>query len=236
MTAINAEMTVAELVVDHPTRTRILEKLGIDFCCGGHKSLAEACAAKGLDPNTVVQTLNAFEALEPVEHDQQDWSKASLTSLIDHIVSTHHDFLREEMPRLNFLAEKVSQVHGPRHPNLYEVRSVYEGLYEELDSHLDKEEEVLFPVIRSLEAGGVDAQKMAVAAPIQVMGAEHDSAGRALAKLRELTDNYTTPADGCSSYRALMEGLLEMEQDLHQHIHLENNILFPRALALQQGA
>lgn len=206
----------------------------------------------------MVATLKAVEEVAEAEREAEagatDWTGSPLTELCDHIVATHHQYLYEELPRLEPLIAKVVDVHGERHPSLLEVQEVFGGLRDELVSHLMKEEQVLFPAIRQLEsgrtgvavgaAGTVETTKTArasglpfgsLANPIRVMEMEHDSAGRALVKIRELTDGYTPPADACNSYRSLLTALAKLEQDLHMHIHKENNILFPRVIAAEQG-
>lgn len=231
MSNITAQTTVGELVAKQPALMRVFERLGIDYCCGGKHTLAEAAAEKGLDVNTIVQTLQAMDGLGQVEPQEENWAEANLADLCDHIEKTHHVYLKEELPRLRFLVDKVTEVHGERHPSLRQVREVFHNLADELSSHTLKEERVLFPAIRQLVRG--NAVPMPVSAPIQVMINEHDSAGEALATLRRLTDNYTVPDDGCNSYQAMLEGLAQLEADTHRHISKENNILFPRAIALQ---
>lgn len=233
MNSITPQTTVGELVATQPALMRVFERLGIDYCCGGKRTLAEASEAKGLDVNTIVQTLQAMQDLGQGQQEEQNWANANLADLCDHIEQTHHAYLQEELPRLRFLVEKIADVHGDRHPELQEVKQVLFGLADELSSHLMKEEQILFPAIRQL-VGAKGTVPMPVSAPIQVMIDEHDSAGEALEKLRRLTNNYTTPADGCKTYRAAMEGLEQLETDLHRHISKENNILFPRAIALQE--
>lgn len=232
MSTIDANKTIAELVTADHGLTRVFERLGIDFCCGGKQTLAAVCAQKGLDVNSVVTTLNAVAGLEPASGGaNRDWTKATMTELCDHIEQTHHQYLKEELPRVTMLVNKIAGVHGANHPELAEVRQWFGRLSDELLGHLPKEERILFPAIRRMEqSGGEGAHVMA---PIQVMEAEHESAGQALEKLRELTHGYAVPADGCRTYQATMEALAEVERDTHQHIHLENNILFPRALAFK---
>lgn len=234
MTTINADTTVAQLVIEQPALTRIFDKLGIDYCCGGKKPLREACETRGLDPDTVVQTLNAFAAAGGAEADGTDWSRAGLAELCDHIGQTHHRYLAEELPRLGQLVNKVSRVHGGRHPHLHQVKEVFTELSEELLTHTQEEDANVFPLIRELEAGAEPAPET-VAALIEQMEADHDETGDALAMLRELTDGYTIPVDACGSYRAMLSGLEELERDTHQHIHKENNILFPRAIEKGQA-
>lgn len=225
--------TVGELVTEKPSRARVFERYGIDYCCGGKRPLAEACDRRGVDPKAVVQDLATAEA-EPVA-DERNWAEASLGELIDHIVDTHHAYLRRELPRLTPLVDKVTRVHGENHPELGECQAVFHGLRAELESHMMKEEQILFPLIAAMESSQrvETAHCGSVNNPIRVMQEEHDAAGAALARLRALSRDYTPPADACNTYRAVLDSLAELEADLHQHIHKENNILFPRAAALE---
>ena len=226
--------TVGELVAERPARARVFERFGIDYCCGGKLSLAEAAAQQSIDAAPVLAALREADQ-EPAGDDGQDWNQTSLAGLIDHILATHHDFLRRELPRLNALAEKVDQVHRASHPELTEVRQVFAEVRDELEMHMMKEERMLFPLIRNLEVTGSthDVFCGSVQHPIRVMEMEHQSAGSATETLRRLTGGYAAPADACNSYRALLAGLAEFETDLHLHVHKENNILFPRAVALE---
>ena len=224
---MNATSTVGALVAEQPTRSRVFEELGIDYCCGGKLSLAEACARKGLDPDEVSRRLASAEFVEQ----ETDWRAAPLAALCDHIVSTHHAFLHRELPRLRGLLTKLARVHGERHPELRDTLAVFGPFADELTAHMTKEERVLFPLIAGLESGAVP-RTPDVLQPIAVMEAEHDAAGRALEELGWLTDGYAVPADGCGTYRAAMAGLAELEADMHAHVHKENNILFPRAARL----
>jgi len=228
---LNQHDTVGDLVARNPQWAAAFERLGIDYCCGGHRPLDEACTQRGLKLDDVEAALSAVE--RPAE--ARDWRAESLTALADHIEQTHHVFLKSQLPRLTELIDKLVVVHGRRHGELADLREVFDGLRMELESHLQKEEIVLFPVIRKIEAtegpiefhcgGGLDG-------PISVMEAEHDAAAEALQRMGELTGGYATPADGCATYRTTMDALAAVERDLHEHIHKANNILFPRAQAL----
>lgn len=226
-------MTVGELVAERPNRARVFERLGIDYCCGGKATLTEASRGRGLDPKAVAAALREADKDGPA--DERNWSQASAAELAAHIVDTHHAYLRRELPRLALLVDKVAQVHGATHAELAEVREVFRDLEAEIGAHLWKEENILFPMIRAMEQSGtLEASHCgSVANPIRVMEFEHDNAGQALARLRALTADYAPPADACNSYRALLEGLVGLEADLHEHIHKENNILFPKAAALE---
>lgn len=227
---LDTQSTVGEWVVDRPSRSRVFEKLGIDYCCGGKQPLADACRDKGLAADEVVKDLLAVG--ESAGAADRDWSDAPLAELCDHIEATHHEYLRRELPRLGGLTEKVAKVHGPNHREMVELGEVFAGLEAELSDHMMKEEQILFPMIRKLEqaAGLPSFHCGSIANPIRVMELEHDSAGGALARMHELTCGYTCPPDACNTWRAMVDGLRQLEVDLHQHIHKENNILFPRAL------
>lgn len=233
MGTILPETTVGQLVAERPSRARVFQKFGIDFCCGGKRPLSEACAERGLEAQSVVEALEAADSAAPAN--EPDWTTAPLTGLIANIVERHHVYLRNELPRLAGMAARVRDVHGPRHPELVELYEVYAGLKAELDMHMMKEERILFPLIEAMETSGLDAgfHCGSVQNPITVMEHEHDSAGHALEQLRALTGGYTPPPDACNTYRALLAGLAELESDLHEHIHKENNILFPRAAELE---
>lgn len=225
---------VSQLVTDRPERFRVFEKWGIDYCCGGKGPLGEACAAQGLDADAVVADLAASDARVP-EEAEGDWATATIPDLVENIVSTHHAYLQQALPELRKLSAQVVAAHAERHPELAEVREVLLGLAAELDSHLMKEEQILFPLCLQLSQASTlpESHCGTVQNPIRVMEFEHDSAGRALARLRELTADYTPPADACPTYRAFLQTLAELEVDLHRHIHKENHILFPRAIALE---
>lgn len=223
--------TVGELVAERPGRSRVFEAHKIDFCCGGKRMLEEACAKSGTPLEEILAGLAAQDA--KAAEDADDVGGLPLPKLIDHIVATHHAYLREELPRLEGMAGKVAKVHGDMEPRLHEVRDVFNGLAAELAAHLGKEEAILFPMVKRLAAGELPAGQAAfLDGPVGVMEAEHNSAGMALERLRILTDGHTPPEWACNTYRAFFSGLDDLERDLHRHIHKENNILFPRALAL----
>ena len=225
---ISPDTTVADLVTDRPARARIFERLGIDYCCGGDHSLAEAARKNDLDPETVVQMLDAAtDASSPV--DATDWTDAALGDLIDHIESTHHEYLRRELPRLERLLTRVAQAHGAQVPWTHDVLDVFLDLKTDLEKHMQSEEKQVFPSIRRLaeqEADDIDQDG------IEQMIDEHDEAGAALEQLRDLSNDFTPPENACPKFRAAMDGLRELEVDMHQHVHKENNILFPRARSL----
>ncbi len=225
--------TVGELVAERPGRSRVFEAHKIDFCCGGKRMLEEACAKNGAPLKQVLAGLAAYDAGAAKAGD--DAGTLSLPDLVDHIVETHHAWLRKELPRLEGLAEKVAKTHGDAEPRLHEVRAVFLALQAELTAHLGKEEAILFPMVKRLAAGSLPAGQAALLdGPMNVMEAEHDSAGLALGRLRDLTDGHTPPEWACNTYRAFFSGLDDLERDLHLHIHKENNILFPQARALAE--
>lgn len=229
------ETTVGELVARRPSRSRVFEKLGIDYCCGGKKPLSEACADKGIDAGTVLTILLAAE--EGAMSAEQNWASATLADLSRHIEQTHHVYLKRELSRLGAIVHKVAAVHGDHHPWLAEFERVYTRFATEMAAHMMKEEKVLFPLIRSLESGtpGPTANcGHGVGNPIRVMEHEHDDAAQSLARMRELSAGFTPPADACNTFRAMLAGLGELEADTHRHVHKENNILFPRAIELEQ--
>jgi len=227
--------TVREIALEQPTSIRVFEHYGIDYCCGGRKPLAEACAASNLDVDVVLA------ALERAAQGSEDWPKASLEALSSHIVATHHAYVKCELPRLAVLAEKVVRRHGDTQAELPLIQAKLAQLDEELTQHLAKEEVTLFPYVvkleRAFESGGVMPHGCfgTVANPIAMMTAEHDAAGGLMTEIRDLSHYFTTPTGACPTYHAFYDGLREFEQDLHQHIHLENNILFPRAIEMERG-
>ncbi len=238
MTAI-AEKTVRELALESSTATRVFEKLGIDYCCGGDQSLEEACRTAGRSVNEVQSALDA--AVRQGNVPDRDWQREPLADLIGHISATHHKFVRSEIDRLVPLFNKVCGVHGKNHPELIQLQGIFSSLAQELTLHLMKEEKVLFPYIVRMEEAVIHHEPVipppfgTVANPVAMMEHEHDSAGDALRIIRSLSNGYTAPEGACTSYLALYRALGEFEADLHQHIHLENNILFPRALAMEKG-
>ena len=236
---VSAAKTVRDLAVEVPNATRVFEKLGIDYCCGGKRSLDEACASANLRVPEVLSALEA--AAESANAAPVDLPSGSLSELIDHVVRTHHKFTREEIVRLKALLEKVCSVHGKNHPELLSIRETFAGLAQELSLHLMKEENVLFPYILRMEESILQNEPVPpppfgnVQHPIRMMTQEHDSAGEALREMRAASQGYMLPEDACISYKTLYQALQGLESDLHQHIHLENNVLFPRAVDMEAG-
>ena len=236
--AIATTKTVGELAAEIPNATREFEKLGIDYCCGGSRTLGEACAEAKISVDEALDRLQKSMTAAPPSTGQ-DWQNQPLADLITHITSTHHVFVREECPRIEALAAKVVSVHGKNHPELLQAQELFAALAEELRVHLMKEEQVLFPYIARMEESVMAGEPVppamfgTVVNPVRMMMQEHDSAGDVLRSLRAVTNDYTLPEDACISYRTLYQALQGFEADLHQHIQLENNILFPRAVAME---
>ena len=232
-----ATQTVREIALEQPTSIRVFERLGIDYCCGGRKPLSEACEARSLKVNAVIAALE--EAASGGDEPAMDFAEKSLSGLCAHIVATHHEYVRRELPRLAVLAEKVVNRHGGTHAELPVIQATLARLSEELTQHLAKEEVVLFPYIGKLERAIAEKGERprgcfgTVSNPIAMMTQEHDDAGMLLEVLRNKSNQYTTPEGACPTYHAFYDGLREFEQDLHQHIHLENNVLFPRAIEME---
>ena len=233
---INSEMTVREVAAQVPESTRLFETLKIDYCCGGNRPLTDACVSAGLEVENVMQMLTALGEPEPGAVDVQ---KLSPTELIKHIVETHHTFTKSELQRIQSLTEKVIDAHGAKHPELLKVSELFQRLCADLKPHMFKEEHVLFPYIAATEEAEKKGQPVPFAPfgtvknPIRMMMMEHDTAGDILRELRAVTTDYRVPSDVCISYQTLYQALEGLEKDLHQHIHLENNVLFPKALKLE---
>lgn len=230
MSKLDQTVTVGEWVAQHPQSVRVFEEHQIDYCCGGNRSLAQACAAKGLNADRFASQLLTSIA-QTQDAPEVNWSDRPLHELCNHIEATHHAYLKTELPRLAAIVEKVAKVHGPAHPELLDIRLVYMELWAELEPHMVKEERILFPAIRHLEKSSSQPRFPfgTVANPIRMMEHEHDIAGNALQRIRSLTNDYHVPDDACNTWRVMLDGLAHLERDLHQHIHKENNILFPRA-------
>ena len=223
--------TVGDIVAEDWRTAAVFEKFGIDFCCGGRRTVSEACRSAGADVTAVSQ------AVATLAHDgsDDDESRWPVERLVDHITNTHHAYVRDSAPRIATYLTKLVQVHGARHPELAEVRSRFDALAGELLQHMFKEERILFPYIREIAAGpGVAPSPFGtVENPIRMMEREHEEAGALVQDIRTLTGDYTVPADGCATYRVCLEELAHFERDLHRHVHLENNVLFPKAVELE---
>ena len=239
--SVSTARTVRELVLENPEATRVFEKIGIDYCCGGGKSLEQACAAANLSLDHVIDSLELAEEEARTKQQDRNWQGEALADLVAHITGTHHKYTREEIARLGPLFDKVVSVHGKNHPELQHVRAAFRGLAQELTVHMMKEEAVLFPYIVGMEESVIQKEPVlpppfgSVQNPVAMMMHEHDSAGEALSTMRKASAGYTAPEDACISYQTLYKALADFEKDLHQHIHLENNILFPRAIEMERS-
>jgi regulator of cell morphogenesis and NO signaling len=239
--AVTTARTVRELVLEIPEATRIFEKIGIDYCCGGNKSLKEACASANLSVDEVLDSLELAQQQARTKSKHRNWQAEPLADLVDHIKSTHHKYTHEEIVRLKPLLEKVLSVHGTHHPELQQVCMLFGGLAQELTIHMLKEEQVLFPYVVRMEEAVIQREPLlparfgTVENPVAMMMHEHDSAGEALRAIRQASHGYTPPADACVSYQTLYKALADFEKDLHRHIHFENNILFPRAIEMERA-
>ena len=234
MLTLNSTATVGQWVTAHPEAARAFEELQVDYCCGGQTTLAKVCQQKDLDVEDVLAQLTrtiADAKNEPAE----DWSCKPLGELCDHIEQTHHVFLRNELPRLSELVEKVVRAHGAGHPELVELQAVFNALRAELEPHMFKEEHILFPAIRQLEASDDLPQFPfgTIGNPIRMMEHDHDAVGNALRHIRELTADFQPPLDACNTWRVMLDSLRRLEADTHRHVHKENNILFPQAQLLE---
>ncbi len=241
---LDTTQTVREVALNIPGATRVFEKLGIDYCCGGNKPLEQACGEAKLEIQTVIASLESAAvaeregALPGQQHG--DWLQAQLADLVAHIKSTHHKYVKVEITRFRPLLDRVCNVHGAQHPELLALRSIFQALAQELTTHMMKEEMVLFPYIERMEEAAIAGEPALpgpfgnVNKPIDAMMHEHDSAGSMLSKMRNLSNEYQAPEGACTSYKTLYGAMAEFERDLHQHVHLENNILFPRAIQMEQ--
>jgi regulator of cell morphogenesis and NO signaling len=232
--------TVRDIAANSLAAVRVFEKLGIDYCCGGKRPLAEVCREKGLDALGVQKEL--ADAMSDSQREERDWSATPLMELIRHIVDTHHEYLRRELPAIQARLDKVYRVYSQRYgPTLIGLPEVFGALRAELEMHMGKEEAILFPAIAASEEAAIAGAPLprmrfgSMSNPILMMEREHESAGRALLQIRAITADFDVPEYACVTYRALMSGLKDLEQDLHTHIHLENNVLFPRAEMLERS-
>lgn len=238
---IRPDTRVGDLVVRHPQLRPYLEQLGIDYCCGGKKSLLEAAQKAEQKWPAVMAVLQGALELEPEGRVGTNWNVPPLSLLADHIVTKHHAFMKEQLPRLDGLLSKVQKAHGGQHGEmLNQLRGVYDILKAELEAHLMKEEQILFPAIKGIDAfmAGTGDRPVfrcgSIYSPIRQMEYEHDSAGKALAEMHRITEDFHLPPEACQTFAALYDGLKAMEADLHEHIHLENNILFPKSVEREE--
>ena len=238
--SFTTDNTIRDIALQHPETIRVFERFGIDYCCGGRKSLGQACQELQLSAEQLLQKLRETSSA-PATQETAKWQIEPLSALVRHIVDKHHGYCRQEIPRLKALAEKVRARHGENHPELKEMETAFSALAGELNTHMLKEEQVLFPQIVRVECavGAGQAPPPAffgsIANPITAMVDEHEAAGELLAQLRSLSSDYRTPEGACPSYMGLFQGLKDFEQDLHMHVHLENNVLFPRAVEMESA-
>lgn len=228
----NITTTIGEIVANDFRAASVFKEAGIDFCCGGSKSLATACRETGADVHILAARLQELSQLpSPSNLNFKDWNLAFLS---DYIVNTHHKFVQKNLPELLFYTQKIADVHGGHHPELLEVASLFAKINDELLQHLKNEEEVLFPAIKKAETHPTAEVKAIILSEITRMQAEHEFAGGAMDKINVLTNNYRVPADACNTYSVSLKMLGQFEDDLHIHVHLENNILYPKALKLAE--
>ena len=235
------EKTVREIAIENPSSVRVFETLGIDYCCGGKRSLNDACTRANVPLDSVLDLLAKAGQRRPAEG-AEVWNEARLSALADHIVQAHHGYVRRETPRITALLVKVIGRHGESRPEVKQIDELFTAVSQELFTHMLKEEQVLFPYIAKMESAFLDRKPLppaffgSVTKPIANMLADHDDAGALLSRMRELSNGYEPPAGSCPTFRALYQGLLEFERDLHHHVHLENNILFTRAVEMETSA
>lgn len=230
-------ITVGRLVAERPSRARVFERFGIDYCCGGGRSLEEASASAGV---AVDRLLAELETVPAVAGDR-DWTRATIRETVEHILREHHDWLRSELPRIDALADKVARVHGSGHPEVVEILSVFRVLRAEMEPHLEKEERILFPAALGLEAEGrielgCHGRISTLEGPVQRMEHEHREVGELLESLVALTGGHVAPEHACNTWRALWDALLDLDRNTRAHIHLENDVLHVRIRALEAVA
>ncbi len=237
---IDKNKTVRDLAVENPAATRVFEKFKIDYCCGGHISFEKACQNAGVEMNQVAEMLEkTVNGSAQNNLSDTDFTTMSLASLSDYIVRKHHVFTRDENERITALLEKACSVHGGNHAELFDIQKVFGALRLELENHMLKEERMLFPYIALMESSLNFGQPIPSAPfgsaknPVKVMVEEHDAAGEHLREIRRFSDHFAAPDDACITYQTLYGALEEYEKDMHQHIHLENNILFPKAIEME---
>lgn len=234
--------TIREIALAAPATTRVFEEFKIDYCCGGRRSIGEACRTAGIDEEILNERIEAVIAAGQGNIDEDSPENKTPAALIDHIVSKHHRFTTDEIARLVPLMTKVATRHGDHYPQLFALQSVFTDLAAGLIDHMRKEEMILFPFAMRLEAAVAAGTRLptthfgSVQHPVRMLMSEHDGDGRRLETMRRLTRDYELPADACPSFTALYSGLQDLELDLHRHIHLENNVLFPAVMALEERA
>lgn len=226
--------SLAQIVNDNYKAAAVFEKYDLDFCCKGKRSLQQACDDKSV---SLTEVLPALEALQNTRDTPVDFQRMKLSQITDYIVATHHAYVREQLPQVYGYLQRVAAKHGDRHPEMRKVFALFAQVKQELEDHMQKEELVVFPRVNDVERQLANKTFPGLTitylqAPLEMMEAEHEQAGRILSEIRQLTNDYTAPADACTTYRLCLSSLQAFELDLHQHVHLENNVLFPRAIAL----
>jgi len=230
------EKTLAEIVTDNIRSAIVFEEFGLDFCCKGNRSLKAACSDKNLDMQKVVNELTNLSKNGNGKDNPNEWQ---LDFLVDYIINNHHQYVRRMIPVISLHADKVASVHGNNHPETLRIADLFLAVRQELEGHMMKEERVLFPQIKQMVINQKENGQFfpppfgTIQNPIRMMEYEHTSAGDALYQIRELSNNYSHPEDACNTFKALYSELKEFEEDLHKHIHLENNILFPKSIILE---
>ena len=232
--------SVRDVVISNPAAVSVFEEFHIDYCCNGHKNLADACSAAGVDPSRILRKIASLPTGQTsIKHRFAEYLNAN--ELIDHIVSIHHTFTRDAIGRLDILLEDVLHHHGRNHPELREIAGFYNELKNDLTVHMQKEEIVLFPYIKELHRNHESHRPLSfhwfgtIQTSVRQLMNEHDSAGSLLCNIRRVANDFQVPADACLRFGALYSGLQELESDLHRHIHLENNVLFPLTVKMEQS-
>jgi len=228
------ETTLSSIALEHHEVIPVMEKYSLDFCCRGNKTLSQACVEKNISPEIVAEEMrNVSAQVKQV----MPFAEMTVEQLVSYIMIKHHFYVKQTIPTIMNMLEKITTKHGPRYPNMYRVFDLFCEVKEDLEPHMQKEEQVLFPRIKEIAALGALKSPAAhspayIIAPIAMMQTEHDIAGQLMFEIRELTNNYTAPEEACTTHRVCLETLKAFEEDLHQHVHLENNILFPMAISL----
>lgn len=234
---VSKENQIGDIVAQDYRTAAVFQKFGLDFCCNGNRSVEAACQEAGIDPEKIITEIASIGEKAAPAIDYNSWP---LDLLADYVEKKHHRYVTEKIPVLKAYLDKISKVHGHAHPELFEIKQLFEESAGELSAHMKKEEIILFPFIRKMVAAGqsgdtsIAAPFGTVQNPVRTMMHEHDAEGERFRKIAQLSNQYTPPADGCNTYQITLAYLKEFEEDLHLHIHLENNILFPKAIALEQ--
>ncbi len=231
-----ANLTLAEIVTDNIRAAIVFEEYGLDFCCKGNRALSDACADKNIDVQKIVNELANLSDSDKGTQNVNDWQ---LDFLVDYIMNNHHQYVRRMIPVISLHTDKVASVHGKNHPETLQIADLFLAVRDELEGHMMKEERVLFPQIKQMVLNQKENSQFypppfgTIQNPIRMMEYEHTNAGDALQQIRELSNNYSFPEDACNTFKALYSELKEFEEDFHKHIHLENNILFPKSVELE---